>query len=76
MPTTVTAVTEKGTPITLNLSDSPGPSPPTEAAGDTARIAETLFILDRFGVSDECYHELAQVLAGLYICRFHYISFT
>lgn len=62
-PTGVTAVTDKGSPVTLTLSDAPGPSPLTEAAREDPekRIAETLFLLDKFGISNECYHELAQV---------------
>jgi len=57
--TTVTAVTDQGSPVTLTLSDALGPSMSTPA--DEDQIAEVLFILDKFGVSDECYHELAQV---------------
>ena len=49
--TTVMAVTDQGSPITLPLSDAPGPSMSTAAHED--QIAEVLFILDKFGVFDK-----------------------
>ena len=61
-PTTVTAVTDKGAPVTLTLSEpsTSGSSPPLPTAEvDPAKVA--LYIMDRFGVSDEAYHELTQV---------------
>ena len=61
-PTAVTAITDMGTPITINLSDAPSPSPLSAAASSHEdNTASTLYLLDRYGVSDEFYHELAQV---------------
>ena len=60
-PTAVTAITDMGTPISINLSDAPGPSPLSAAASSQDNTASTLYLLDRYGVSDEFYHELAQV---------------
>ena len=58
----VTAVTDKGCSLSPDLSpgtsSAPTPSPSVAAQGNT-RTA--LFLLDRFAVSDEFYHELAQV---------------
>ena len=60
--TAVTAVSDAGTPITLSLADVPEQSGDSTANTAEADIrARTLYLLDRFGVSDEFYHELAQV---------------
>ena len=60
--TAVTAVSDAGTPITLSLADVPDRSADSTANAAEADIrARTLYLLDRFGVSDEFYHELAQV---------------
>ena len=59
-PTTVSAVTDQGTPVTFEFpSSSSPPEAPQEPEDKTANI---LFLLDQFGVSDAFYHELAQVL--------------
>ena len=63
-PQTVTAVTDQGCSVSLELSE--GPSQTTvPATSSTAEPEENtrsvLFLLDRFGVSDEFYHELTQV---------------
>ena len=67
IPLAVSAVTENGTPITLSLVDASclseaGPSPqsatPPERPDPTA---QTLYRLDSYCVSDEFYHEIAQV---------------
>ena len=63
----MSAVTENGTPITLSLVDAPGPTvagPSPQSATTPERpdpTARTLYLLDRFCVSDEFYHEIAQV---------------
>lgn len=61
-PHSVMAVTDKGCSVSLELcpgpSSAPTPPPSATAEGNT-RTA--LFLLDRFAVSDEFYHELAQV---------------
>ena len=47
--------------VLLNYNDTSQPRPsPTPAPSDHA-IAQTLFLLERFGVSDEFYHELAMI---------------
>ena len=65
-PTALSAVTDKGTPVTLSLVDAPGPSeagPSSQAASPSQfdPTAQILYLLDRYGVSDEFYHEMAQV---------------
>ena len=62
----MSAVTDKGTPITLSLVDAPCPSeagPSSQAASPSQpdQTARVLYLLDRYGVSDEFYHEMAQV---------------
>ena len=59
MPKSVMAVTESGASITLPVGDDPGPSTQSNVADD--RVARSLYLLDKYGVSDECFHELAQV---------------
>ena len=63
-PQTVTAVTDQGCSVSLELSEAP-PQTTGPAQISTAEPEENtrsvLFLLDRFGVSDEFYHELAQV---------------
>ena len=65
-PTAVTAVTEQGTSLELTLSNGPVDDQTESANDDTTQgdqVARTLYILDRFGISDEAYHELTQVHA-------------
>ena len=56
---------ETGVSVSLDLSSSQHPtlspalSPPTRDCSD--KVMQTLYLLDRFGVSDEFYHELTQV---------------
>jgi len=45
--------------MTLELEERQAPAAATSDTMDKAR--QTLYLLDRFAVSDECYHELAQV---------------
>ena len=60
-PTSVTAVSAKETPVTFNFTCPPPlpvltmPPPPEDST------QKVLFLLDRYGISDEFYHELAQV---------------
>ena len=63
-PLTVTAVTDQGCSVSLELCEGPPPSPApssSAAAEPEGNSRNVLFLLDRFGVSDEFYHELAQV---------------
>ena len=58
-PQTMTAVTDKGTPVTLELCDVPSSSSSSSSSSEPEE--NVLFLLDQFGVSDAFYHELAQV---------------
>ena len=68
-PTTLNVVSDSGAPsgapITIPLSDGPAPSSfadnPSTALSAEVATARTLYLLDRFGVSGQFYHELAQV---------------
>jgi hypothetical protein len=65
----VTAVTDKGCSVSLDMSPgtSSAPTPPSDTAQGNTRTA--LFLLDRFAVSDEFYHEFAQVpTKSIYVC--------
>ena len=56
----INAVTDSGDSVTIPLSDStPSTSASRQPTDETA--ANTLFLLDRFAVSDEFHHKLAQV---------------
>ena len=49
----------------LNYSS---PSSPTDTATDPEQdtsVDETLYLLEKFGVSDECYHELTMIHPNL-----------
>ena len=59
-PTSVMAVTDTGTPVTLPLATGPSSSP-QPAVVPVDHSERVLYLLDRYGVSDEFYHELAQV---------------
>ena len=72
-PTAAMAVAEEGTPITVPLLDAPGPSvpgPSPQSATPPAQDVRTLYLLDtsRYGVSDEFFHELAQVMTIYTLC--------
>ena len=64
-PTTLTAHSSSGVPVTIPLSNSLTiPSSSTENPSTSSSVSEaacTLYLLDHFGVSDQFYHELAQV---------------
>ena len=81
-PTAVMAITEEGTPITVPLLDAPGPSvpgPSPQSATPPAQDVRTLYLLDtsRYGVSDEFFHELAQVMTTLCVLvQYKYIYST
>ena len=64
-PTALIAVSDSGAPIIIPLSDGPAPSSstdnPSTALSPEVATARTLYLLDRFGVSDQFYHKLAQV---------------
>ena len=69
-PTELSAISADGKQINIHLHNSPAPSSSTSGNMSTAddRTARTLYLLDRFGVSDEFYHELAQVLNLNEVC--------
>ena len=51
MPRAVMAITESGASITLPAGDDPGPSTQSNVPDD--RVASSLYLLDKYGVSDE-----------------------
>lgn len=57
--TALQRVTDTGEDMTLELEVRQAPAAETSDIQDKAR--QTLYLLNRFAVSDECYHELAQV---------------
>ena len=51
---------QSGLPIKITIHDeSPSPSPSMPSESDYANICQVLYVLDRFAVSDEAYHELS-----------------
>ena len=63
-PTVLSAVSAYGNHITIPLTDNPTCSQvenQSTAHSTEAVTARTLYLLDRFAVSDQFYHELAQV---------------
>ena len=56
-----------GTPTTCS------PGSPGRREVDEATALQTLYLLDRFGVSDEFYHELTQVRYKRTPCNFYFI---
>ena len=49
-----------GSPVKMALSSSTTPSPNTQASVENHnKVSQVLYILDRFAVSDEAYHELS-----------------
>ena len=58
-PTAITAVTDTGNPLTLQLSDVPGPSSSPMTRDE--KTSRALYLLDHYGVSDEFYNEFSQV---------------
>ena len=64
-PTTLTATSTDGCLVTIPIADSPAPPSTTEnlsmVHSAEAVTACTLYLLDHFAVSDQFYHELAQV---------------
>ena len=57
---TVRAATS-GVITTVDLKPRQQPSPQAVISTDSGKIMQTLYLLERFGVSDEFYHELTQV---------------
>ena len=61
--TLLTRSVQTGASVVVNLGDGSSshglPSPPD---GDSCNVMQVLYLLDRFAVSDEFYHELTQVL--------------
>ncbi len=54
--------------LTYNLPESSAgcsSSSTTAADGETENVGKTLYLLERFGVSDECYHEMTQLFLEL-----------
>ncbi|XP_064405713.1 uncharacterized protein LOC135350804 isoform X1 [Halichondria panicea] len=54
---------QTGSPIKFNFLSSPSHKPqhqtPALSPNDSARVQQALYVLDRFAVSDEAYHELS-----------------
>ena len=51
-----------GAPVEIALVDSLTPTTSIgRKSADTPKVMQTLYLLERFGVSDEFYHELTQV---------------
>jgi hypothetical protein len=64
-PETVTAKTTDGKLLTIPFSDAPATTSTIGQSADTTITRATaLYLLDRFAVSDQFYHELAQVCAS------------
>ena len=62
----VSHTVQSGEEIVISLGDSSPstsmpPSPPPSSVPDEFCVMQILYLLDRFGVSDEFYHELTQV---------------
>ena len=57
----LTAVTTNGASVTISLNDNVPRGSPMAPTGTEDVTAKTLYLLDRYGVSDEFYHELTQV---------------
>ena len=77
-PTTLNVVSDSGAPITIPLSNGPAPSSfadnPSTALSAEVATARTLYLLDRFGVSGQFYHELAQVHVKInFLCTRTYV---
>ena len=60
-PTSLTATTVDGGIVTIPIADRPPHNSSTELHTAKDATASTLYLLDRFAVSDQFYHELAQV---------------
>ena len=64
-PETVTATTADGKLLNIPFSNAEAttssPLPADEGNSEENQRAKTLYLLDRFAVSDQFYHELAQV---------------
>ena len=51
---------KSGSPVKITIGDDPpSPSPLAPSENDYAKVRQILYILDRFAVSDEAYHELS-----------------
>ena len=68
VPTTLTATFSDGDIVTIPITNSPAPISSTQSPSAEVATAHTLYLLDRFAVSDEFYHELAQVFT-LTVCN-------
>ena len=71
-------ISGSGEVISVPLLDSEQPSTTPECRQVDDYVAlQTLYLLDRFGVSDEVYHELTQVIVLEITCtRVHVLAFT
>ncbi len=58
--------------ITFSFGDSTAPVQPASPPIDETVIMQTLYLLERFGVSDEFYHELTQVCMLSYMHVYTY----
>ena len=63
IPTQLTVQTTSDEAISIPLNDSSAPVPDAQPTREVDEFCamQTLYLLDRFGVSDEFYHELTQV---------------
>ena len=55
------SVNDESLTIPLGCTSPPLPDTPLAGEVDVFSAMQTLYLLDRFGVSDEFYHELTQV---------------
>ena len=51
--------------LTYDLPESSAGCSSTAEDKETGNVDEALFLLERFGVSDECYHEMTQLFPQL-----------
>lgn len=69
VPTTLTATSSDGGIVTIPIGDSLTQSSSKQSHSARVETARTLYLLDRFAVSDEFCHELAQVLTHIMVCN-------
>ena len=81
-PEAVTAKTSDGKVLTIPFSDAPATTTmpdiqlAAEENGEGSTKSKALYLLDRFAVSDQFYHELAQVCVGAHTVYHLYLTHT